>query len=264
MDRSQHVAVMNLPVHEKILVLAEALALAILVMRLVLSGLARRYRYFFWFLVANLVQIAVPFLVSFQTNLYGYIFLATEAVMVCFYALILFELYSILLRDLTGIAKTAKKFTARALVLALVAALLAGSALPHPRGLMEQFFYVEAGIVLSLLLFIMLITVFLVYFPISLHRNALTYAIGYAVYFLSKAALLFLNNAASSAWLRACSTAALVVSTACLVFWAVYLNREGERRTVVVGHGWGGERTQLQVLERLQELNRTLSRTRGK
>lgn len=255
---------MNLPVHEQILVLIESVALAVLVLRLVVSGLARLYRFFFCFLIADLVQLTVPFVVSFQTNLYGYVFLITELLMVCFYALIIFELYSILLRELEGIAKIAQRFTIAALGMAVLIAFLLRRALPHPSGLMEEFFYLEAALVLSMVLFIFLITLFLTYYPIPLHRNALLYAIGYALYFLSKAALLFINNAASSAWLRACSTAALVVSTTCIVFWALYLNREGERRTVTVGHMWSTPKTQEQVLRRLHDINNSLSRTRAK
>lgn len=255
---------MNLPLHEYVLTLVECIALVVLVVRLFVSGLYRRYKYFFLYLIADLIASAEPYLIPFRSNLYGHVFLATESLMVCFYALIVFELYSVVLRDLKGIARVAQRYTAGALAISLVIAFLLRTALPHPRGILEEFFYFEAAVVLSLVVFMLLITAFVVYYPIPLHRNALTYSIGYAVYFLSKAALLFLNNAASSDWMRACSTAALAISTACVVFWAIYLNTEGERRTMVAGHRWSTTGNQDQVLKRLRELNDSLLRSRGK
>jgi hypothetical protein len=255
---------MSLPLHEYILTLIECVALTVLVVRLLVSGLFRKYKFFFCYLIANLIQAASTYFISFRTNLYGYVFLATEGLMLVFYVLIVFELYSVVLRGLKGIARVAQRYTAAALALSLVIAMLLRTALPHPGNLMEEFFYFEAAVVLSVVLFILLITAFVVYYPVPLHNNALTYSIGYALYFLSKAALLFLNNAAASGWMRACSTAALVLSTLCIVFWAIYLSPEGERRTSVAGHRWSTTGTQEQVLKRLHQLNDSLLRTRDK
>lgn len=253
-----------LPLHEYILALLGSVALAALIVRLAASGLARLYKYFFIYLVVDLVQTAEPFFIRFRTNWYGHVFLTTEALMVCLYALIIFELYSVLLQELEAIEKTAQRYTAAALVLSIVIAVLLRTALPLPSSLIEKFFYFESAIVLSLVLFIFLITAFIVYFPKPLHRNAIVYSMGYAVYFLSKATLLFLNNAGSSAWTRACSTAAMVVSTGCIIFWAVYLNREGECRTVIAGHRWSTPGDRQRVLKGLHALNHSLLRSRGK
>jgi hypothetical protein len=255
---------MTLPLHEYVLTLIECIALTILVVRLLVSGLFRQYKFFFCYLVADFIQSTEPYVIRFHTNLYGHIFLATESLMLIFYVLIVFELYSVVLGGLKGIARVAQRYTAAALAVSLLIALLLRTALPHPRNIIEVFFYFESAVVLSLVLFILLITAFVVYYPVPLHNNALTYSIGYALYFLSKAALLFLNSAAASGWMRACSTAALVISTVCIVFWAIYLNPEGERRTTVAGHRWSTAGTQEQVLKRLHELNDSLLRTRDK
>lgn len=255
---------MNLPLHEYVLTLIECLALTVLVVRLLVSGLFRKYKFFFCYLIANLIQAGSTYVISFRTNLYGHIFLATESLMLIFYVLIVFELYSVVLRDLKGIARVAQRYTAAALAISLLIALVLRTALPHPQNIIEHFFYFESAVVLSLVLFILSITAFVVYYPVPLHNNALIYSIGYALYFLSKAALLFLNNAAAGGWMRACSTGALVISTLCIVFWAIYLNPEGERRTTVAGHRWSTAGTQEQVLKRLHELNDSLLRARDK
>lgn len=253
----------QLPLHEYILALVGSVALALLIVRLLASGLARRYKYFFCYLAVDLLQTAAPFFIPF-TNPYFYFFLATEGLMLCLYVLIVFELYSIVLRDLKGIATVARWFTVAAVGISIVLPLLLRRALPRPRYPIEQVFLLEIPVVSSLVLFILLLTLFLAYYPIPLHQNALVYAAGYAVYFLSKAALLFLSNAGSSTWIRACSTAASIVATCSIVFWAVFLNREGEVRTIIAGHRWSSAGAQVQVLKRLHQLNESLLRARAR
>jgi|SRR5271166_2079678 len=256
---------MRLPLHEYLLALLGTTALALLIFRLLSSGLARIYKYFFAYLVVDLLQTVEPFVISFhRQRLYLYIFIVFECVTTCLCALIVLELYSVLLRDLKGIEKIAQRYTIGAIAFSIVLALLLRSLLPPPATMLRQLWYFESPVVVSVLIFILLIGGFLLYYPIPLHRNALIYSIGYVVYFVSKAALLFLHNMQAGDLSRICSTAALSVSTACIVFWAVFLNRAGERRTLAVGHSWSTEATQEQVLRRLHELNDSLLRTRGK
>jgi hypothetical protein len=48
-------------------------------------------------------------------NLYGYMYIASQGIRLCFNVLIVFELYSVLLRDLKGIARMAKRYSVAAL-----------------------------------------------------------------------------------------------------------------------------------------------------
>ena len=256
---------MRLPLHEYALALLGTTALALLIARLLSSGLARVYKWFFAYLVVDFLQTVEPFVIPFkQVKVYGYTFIALECVMACLYALIVLELYSVLLRDLKGIAKIAQRYTIGAVFFSVVVALLFRSILPAPTSLLRQLWYFETPVVVSLLLFILLIAAFLLYYPVPLYRNALIYSAGYVVYFVAKAALLFLHNMRANDLSRICSTAAMSISTACIVFWAIFLNRAGERRTIAVGHSWSTVATQEQVLRRLNRLNDSLLRTRGK
>jgi hypothetical protein len=255
---------MKLPLHEYVLAIAGAAALAALLVRLLVSGLARIYRFFFCYVLVDLAQTAAPFFIPFASDVYGYVFLITEGLMICFYVLIVFELYGVVLRHLKGIARLAQRYTAVAIGIAVIAALAFRAVLPDPHGLLEVAFYFESAVVLTLAVFILLITAFVAYYPIPLARNVVIYSVGYAMYFLSKAALLFLNNAGNSTWMRACSTALLAVSTAIVLFWALFLKRDGERVTTVVGHRWGTMDAQADILKRLNDLNESLVRARGK
>src|SRR5258706_2611721 len=99
---------MKLPLHEYILALVGILALAVLITRLLVSGLARVYRFFFCYLIVNLLETVLPFIIRFS-DLYGYVYMALQCLSLCFYVLIVFELYSIIFRDLKGLARLARR-----------------------------------------------------------------------------------------------------------------------------------------------------------
>jgi hypothetical protein len=255
---------MRLPLHEYILALVEIVALAALITRLLVSGLARLYKCLLCYVSIDLLDTVWPFLIPSRSKLYGYVYFAFQCIKLCFYALIVFELYSVLFRDLRGIAKLARRYTVLALAISILLSLLLRTALPHPHHPLVQLFYFEIPIISSLVLFMLLITVFLAYYPVPLHRNALLYAAGYAVYFFSKTTLLFLINLRLSTLLRAASTALLIVDLACIALWAIFLNHAGERRTLALGGRWSPPERRQQVLLRLRALNDSVLRARPK
>jgi hypothetical protein len=254
---------MKLPLHEYILALVELFAIAGLIARLLVSGLAPLYKYFFCYLLVELLEAVVPFTIPFGDT-YGWVYFAFQVIKLCFYVLIVFELYSVLLRDLRGIERLAKRYSAVALGLSVVLSVLVITALPLPHSLLRKMFYVEIPIISTLVLFILLIAAFLAYYPVPLHRNALLYAIGYVVYFISKAAVMFLFNLHVSASVRGFGPAFMYVALGSILFWAIFLNREGERRTIAVGSSWSPPERRQQVLLRLRELNDSLLRARPK
>jgi hypothetical protein len=258
---------MKLPLHEYILALVQIGAFASLIAGLLVSGLNRRYRFFFFYLVLVLLDTVWPVVWrSFLPygNWYGHVFVAFDCIKTCFYVLIVFELYSVLLQDLKGIAQLARRYSVVALCISVLLSLLVVTALPHQHNLLRQLFYVEMPIISSLVLFILLIAAFLAYYPVPLHRNALVYAIGYVVYFISKAAVLFIYNLHLESSGRAFSTALMYVGLGCIVFWTIFLSRAGEERTLSVGSRWSPPEKQQLVLLRLRELNDSLLRARPK
>jgi hypothetical protein len=84
------------------------------------------------------------------------------------------------------------------------------------------------------------------------------YSIGYAVYFLAKAAALFIANY-SHQWYNLVSPFLIGVSTACLIFWIFALTRQGETKTVVIGHQWNSDDEQ-HLLAQLRAYNDSILR----
>jgi len=254
---------MKLPLHEYILLVAQIAALACLVVRLVAAGLVREYRFFFSFILLELLEGLIPFTVPYG-DVYGWAFVVSASLKLGFYVLIVFELYSVLLRDLAGIARMARRYSMLALAIAVLLSVLVVTALPLPRNPLRRLFYVEIPILSALVLFMLLIAAFLAYYPVALQRNAIVYASGYVTYFISKTTLLFLSLRLGSASLRIFSPIFLGLEVCCLIFLTIFLSRAGERRTVSVGSKWSPPDKQQQVLLRLRQLNDSLLRARPK
>ena len=241
------------------LFLLQAFALLGVLVRIRLSGLNFIYPYFFSYLLVQTLQLAGA-LIDRGTDLYGNFYFVTEALIVCFYALVVLELYGVVLREMTGIATTAKRYIRWSLVISITVSLLLLEVQRTPITILGAFFTFERTIVSSLLVFVALITAFLLYYPIPLNRNVIYYTIGYSVYFSCRAIALFLANSGAK-WVEAANLAAFFGPLMCLLFWIVCLRRDGETSTMVLGHQWNSEDRE-RVMAQLKAINATLSRVR--
>ena len=244
------------------LLLAETIVLLGLLVRLVATGLQRVYPFFFSFVAAETIQLLVPYFTSYKSVWYGYAYVATESVIVCLYALIVLELYAKVFGSLTGIAALSRRYIKLALCIAILASLLLLILENTPETLVGKFLIFRRAIVSSLLLFVFLMTAFLVYFPIPLNRNVLVYFIGYAFYFLGISAALFARNIGVTQT-PLVNTILLVITTSSFLSWILFLNRDGERKAVTFGHRWDrGDEARL--LQQLESINAALLRTSRK
>lgn len=226
------------------------------------AGLQRVYVYFFSYLLLLLFESAILALVGYGTVAYGYVWMATEVLSLCFYTLIVLECFDSVLRNLGGIATISRRYIKITLGIAVIAALLLLGLERTPRTVFQYFYTLDRTIISSLVMFVLLINIFLVYYPIPLNRNVIVYSVGYAVYFLTKAAALFARNV-SDELQRQISAVLIAVSTTCLIFWAFTLNRRGETKTVVIGHKWRAE-DEERLLSQLKEINASLGRAARK
>lgn len=208
--------------YEALLAVCETVAAAALLIRFSHTGLYNTYRFFFAYLIIICVQGVAPFFLNRHSHVYGIVFMVVESIVVCLYALIVLELYSVVLRNYPGISSVARRFIRIAIAIAIVISVLLLTFERTPLNLFASFFTFERPIVSSLVFFVCLITFFLARYPIALHRNVLYYTIGYAFYFSSKAAALFFHNTGHQ-WDQFLSTTLLGISTACLIFWTFAL-----------------------------------------
>ena len=246
------------PTEQIVLLIVEASILFGLVLRVLATGLFRTYPWFFaYLLLASLQTLLLPF-VRFDSVIYNYYWLVTQALLTFFCALIVLELYGLVLRDLTGLASASRRYFKFCLGLAMLVSLLLllVEKIPHDR--FNIFMVIDRTIVTGLLIFVLLLTAFLVYYPIPINRNLVVYSTGYALYFLAKASVLLAANITYS-WYRQFSMVEVGASTVAMLFWLIGLSRQGEKKTLVIGHRWNRD-DQDKVLERLKAINASLLR----
>src|ERR1700694_1403560 len=114
----------RLPPEQQLLILIQVSALIGLSFRIWWTALYRVYLYFFGYLLADLVQIAILSSVPFDSLIYRNALLWTEGLIVCFYVLVVLELYSIVFQGLAGIANLSQRYIKLALAVAIFASLL--------------------------------------------------------------------------------------------------------------------------------------------
>jgi hypothetical protein len=247
---------LQLPLDQLVLIVAQAALLATLVARMWIADLHRIYPFFFLYLLADLLQTLIGVSIPFKGPAYPYFWVASEGTIACCYALIVIELYRVVLRDLPGIATISRRYITVTVAVATVGSLLLLRLEEAPANYVSVFFVIERAIVFSLVIFILLVSAFLAYYPIPLNRNVVIYSIGYAVYFLTKATALFVRTLGHYV-LPQISTVLLVVSSVCLLFWVLTLSRQGELRAVVIGHKWKRE-DEARLLSKLKAINASL------
>ncbi|HLK22228.1 MAG TPA: hypothetical protein VKT81_24950 [Bryobacteraceae bacterium] len=244
---------LQLPLDQLILFIAQAVLLVLLIARLWSAQLQRIYPFFFGYLLAELLRTAILAAVPYRGPAYPKVWVATELFVDCFYPLIVVELYRVVLRDLPGIATAARRFIAGTVVVATFGSLLLLRLEETPKNYVSVTFVIDRAVIFSMVIFILLVSMFLLYYPVRLSRNAVFYSIGYAVYFLTKAAGLFVRTLGYYI-APLLGTAFFIVFDACLLFWILTLNKQGELSTVVLGHKWKNEDEAL-LLSKLKDIN---------
>ncbi|HEY6391759.1 MAG TPA: hypothetical protein VIX89_10805 [Bryobacteraceae bacterium] len=246
------------PPEQIVLLILQASILLGLVFRLWATELFRKYPCFFGYLLVVSVQTVIGPFFSFDSAGYRYWWLVTQALLTFFCALIVLEMYALVLRDLTGLASRSRRYLKISMGVAIFGSLLLLLLEKTPHDIFNGYVMIDRVLVTSLLIFVLLLTAFLVYYPIPINRNLVVYSIGYVIYFLPKAGGLLVVNI-SHAWYRQVGIVTVTASTVSVLLWLVGLSRRGEKKTWVIGHPWNPEDHE-KVLKQLKAINEKLLR----
>src|SRR5271166_2448508 len=143
----------QLPIDQLVLVLAQTALLATLLVRMWLAGLQRIYPFFFSYLLADLLQTLILSAVPFKGRAYPYIWVASEGIIAGCSALIVVELYRVVLRELPGIATISRRYITGTVAVATVGSLLLLRLEEAPANYLSVFLVIERAIVFSLVIF---------------------------------------------------------------------------------------------------------------
>ncbi len=249
----------------------------ILYVRLRGQGLHRTYRVFAAFLLfraARTLALATAPPVWYllhhlshhrlANNVYAWLWALTEPVAWLLHVLVALELYSLVLQNYRGIASMGRWAVLAGLTLAI---LLSSVTLPAEMShsaehytLLRWYFVVGRGVDASLVIFLLLITAFLAWFPVPLNRNVVLYSMVYAFYFIAGTLAELVSNLGGLATRDAVNLARDGVDLLCIGVWMAFLTREGESKTVVASHAWTPQREQI-LVGQLASINASLMRS---
>src|SRR5258706_8364227 len=100
------------PTKQTVLLIVQASILLGLVLLISLTGLVRTYPWFFGYLMVASVQILPSPFLAYDSVSYLNYWLVTQALLTFFCALIVLELYALVLSDLTGLATASRRYFA--------------------------------------------------------------------------------------------------------------------------------------------------------
>lgn len=245
--------------------LATGLTAAVLV-KLLVGGLARIYKLFFCYLAWDLVSSLIGISLTYNTNRYAYFYMGAQAVKIVIAAFLLVEIYSLALEGTPALAQFGRNTVGYILGAAglfpVLGVFLDHSVSGHPK-LLTCFFLFEQTMDATMAIFLVLISLFMAWFPLRMRRNVIVYAGGFIVWSLSRSAAVHLANQfpGNLSATRVISSLQMCISLVCLLFWLIGFGREGESRTAVVGHLW--DRAEAERLtQQLDAINNNLERLR--
>lgn len=238
-------------------------AVLVLLVRLFALGLFRIYRSLFFYLLTYTLQFFATAIFPITSAAYSYSYMVGESANVALSMLVVLELYRLALAGQPALAGFGRKTVAYAMALAAVVA--AGGVMldtivpPGQSRFTHHFFTAERTLDFAILIFLLLISAFLTWFPVKVRRNIVLYIAGFAVFYLSRSFGLLMINLLPPASLSVVNNVFTVVSFSCLIAWLLGLRRESEDTTTTVGHRWNPAAME-RLSGQLDAINATLVR----
>jgi len=248
---------------ERILWYLNFIATLAVLVRLVQSKLWRSYPCLFLFWLAQAAEVPVMYRIPLKSVLYGRYYYGAQTISLILAIFVVLELY----REALARHPALAGFGRRSVVLIIgVAALMAGlgvvldhTILPGQSPSDHRFLMLERTVDLMILAFLLIISGFLLWFPVRVKRNVVVYITGFVVFYCSRSVGILLVNLLSPAALQPMSILLLAVSLGCLLVWLTALRRESEDAITVTGdpaHGAALERLSAQ----LDQINTAVAR----
>jgi hypothetical protein len=252
---------------ERIVNLLIAAGTALLSVRLYASGLSRKYRAFFSYLIFSTLQVGYMACLDPTSRRYLDAYVVTEPISWFLYAVVVLELYSLVLADYQGLYTVGRWALIIAVTLALLASaasLLAPSHDPWHVSRVLPYYYVAArALNLSLIVFLLTILFVLLQYPITLKRNIVVHLVVFLVYFLGNTVAYLVLSMVGWDAVKAVRYPLWAVTVGALGAWLALLDPAGEIRKVRLRPVWMPGKEE-QLVSQLNSLNAALLRATRK
>jgi hypothetical protein len=221
----------------------ELAATLILVASLAYHRLHLLYRFFFAYLAADAIETTAALIFHDDRRIYGEVYFAGQGIRMLLAVFVVLEIYRIALAGQPALARYGKTTVSYVLGTAAVVA-VAGFWIDQDSGGRDagvrHFVTFERTMDAWMLLFLLMISVFMVWFPVRLKRNNFLYIGGFVIYFLARSLGLLFSNIAP-ALISKLDNWMVATQIMCLILWTIALQPAGERVTLEVGHRWDPE-----------------------
>src|SRR6266498_466999 len=208
---------------------------ALTAVRLYSSGLFRKYRIFFAYLIFSALQSGICLSLDVRSGAYLRFFILSEPLIWFFYVMVVLELCSLVLDKYRGLYSLGRWVLYGSVAISICLSVLTFYIRTPGQlsRLLPYYFVIERGVVCALLIFLFLILVLLSRLPVRLSRNVVVHSLVYSVFFLVNTLGLLLRSVLGlpvSTWL---STVQIGITALCVLVWLFFLDPKGEARLVM-------------------------------
>jgi hypothetical protein len=236
-------------------------ASAVLFARLYFQRLAGIYPFLIaYFLAQSLEQVVtLAFARPGWRNTYARIYFAGQGVKVILAILVVLELFDRALIQQPALARFGRRMLGYSFSLAvgigLVNLLLDTG---RANSFLTRFLRLERSVDLVAFILLLIMSGFLLWFPVRAHRNAVYWLGGFMIYLFFRWTGLLLDNLWHQ-FSQGISVVMLAVALVCLAGWTLLLRPEGEKQIVVTGHSWNPDQAERLTVQ-LNAINSRLAR----
>jgi hypothetical protein len=238
---------------------------AALLVKLWTAQLVNIYKLFSAYLASDFLSSVGALSYFYNTPWFGYYYMSAQTIKIVIAAFMLAEIYALALERTPALAEFGRSavgyILGAAAVIPAIWIVLDHSNSQDP--LRRAYLLFEQTMDATIAIFLIIISIFLAWFPVQMRRNVIVYIGGFIVWSLSRSAAVHLVNqwSANQRVSQAINTLQMCVAGGCLLFWLIGLRREGEIRTAVVGHLWNRAEAE-RLTQQLDAINNNLERLR--
>lgn len=237
-------------------------AATLMLLRLYREHLAAIYSAVFAYLLTDTIQQALGLALLHNQTWYGWVYIAGQALKVALGIGVVLQLYRLALVQQPALARFGRRmlgyFFGFAVIISAIALSLDEGIRKDSHPILRGFLRFERTVDLVTLVVLLLVSCFLLWFPVRVRRNVALCIGGFAIYsFVRWAGLLLVNLWPTST--RELSLAMLAATCVCLVTWLVTLRRAGEAHMTQTGHRWNAAEAERLTLQ-LDAINSRLVR----
>jgi hypothetical protein len=232
--------------------------------QLFVTGLAGVYRWFTVFIVTDLFFTILFQAVKNGTNQYAVMFFAAQPIRWFVYFCVIFDLYSLVLREHPGILAFGRKWLIRALGVATLFSVstlfvnLQAADVGHP--FLDSYHVVERLVNLCLFLFLLLLMAVLAWFPLQLKRNIVVLCSIFGAYMVMRIGMNLVRNIHGISAAAFLNPGSHLLMPLCAILWLLLLRPSGELSRLKIGHQWN-HADEARILAQLDAINASLVRS---